>query len=100
MKPLSLSVVAAAFIALAGWAVPARAQVWVDANELKGKLPEWVDPAYFHPEPPVTIEVRPQHRVWVEPVYRTVCQRVWREPVTEVVYEHVWVEGRQEMREV
>ena len=38
----------------------------------------------------------PEHceprRVWVEPVYRTVCDKVWVEPVYEDRCEKVWVE--------
>ena len=100
MKRLHLSALLISCFATIGWAVPARAQVWVDANELKGKLPDWVDPKYYHADPPPAIVVHPPRAVWVEPVYRTVCRRVWREPVKEIVYEHVWIEARQETREV
>jgi hypothetical protein len=44
--------------------------------------------------PPVH-EVR---RVWVEPVYRTVCDRVWVEPVYEDRCERVWQEAVYEDR--
>jgi hypothetical protein len=33
-----------------------------------------------------------QTRVWVEPVYRTVCDRVWVEPVYRATFERVWHE--------
>lgn len=39
-------------------------------------------------------------RVWVEPTYRTVTERVWREPVYEERCERVWVPERYERREV
>jgi hypothetical protein len=35
-------------------------------------------------------------RVWVEPEYRTVCDRVWREPVVRIECERVWVPARYE----
>src|ERR1044072_1710055 len=40
--------------------------------------------------PPVA--VTREARVWVEPVYRTVCDRVWVEPVYRTVCDRVWVE--------
>jgi hypothetical protein len=53
-----------------------------------------------------------ERRVWIEPVYRTVCdkvwveavyrtevQRVWCEPVYQTVCEKVWVPDRYEVRE-
>jgi hypothetical protein len=39
-------------------------------------------------------------RVWVEPVYRTVCDRVWVEPVVRTECERVWVPAVYEWREV
>jgi hypothetical protein len=39
-------------------------------------------------------------RVWVEAVYRDVCDRVWVEPVFEERCERVWVEARYEYRDV
>ena len=39
-------------------------------------------------------------RVWVAPVYRTVCDRVWKEPVYKSVCERVWVPEVWETREV
>jgi hypothetical protein len=48
-------------------------------------------------------EYRPvilEERVWVEPLYRTVCDRVWVEPVMQrEVYDRVWVPDRYEWRE-
>jgi len=41
-----------------------------------------------------------QVRVWVEPVYRTVCDRVWVEPVVRTEYERVWVPAVYEWQEV
>ena len=54
-----------------------------------------------------------EERVWVEPVYRTVCdrvwvpatyrtvsERVWVEPVVQCVDERVWVPDRYEIRHV
>ena len=43
------------------------------------------------PPPAVVVEAAPVDRVWVEPVYRTVCDHVWREAVTEDRCERVWV---------
>jgi hypothetical protein len=61
------------------------------------------------PAPPVVLE----ERVWVEPVYRTVCDRVWVpaayrtvidkvwvEPVIERRIDRVWVPDRYEWRDV
>jgi hypothetical protein len=77
----------------------ASAQVWVDASQLDGKLPDWVDAKYVQPipRPPPQMEYR---RVWVEPVYRTICRRVWVEPVTRMEYERVYVPPRYEYREI
>ncbi len=36
-------------------------------------------------------EVR-EHRVWCEPVYRTVCEKVWIEPVYRTVCDRVYVQ--------
>lgn len=101
-----------ALLVLGASASSAGAQVWVDANDLQGRLPDWVDPAYVKPEP-VRDESYRRSRVWVEPVYRTVwtrcwcepvyrpvCRRVWRPPVTETVYERVYVPARYAWREV
>ena len=46
------------------------------------------------PSPPVCVE----ERVWVEPVYRTVCDRVWVAPVYRTVMDRVWVEPIIERR--
>jgi hypothetical protein len=46
--------------------------------------------------PPVIVD-RPQ-QVWVEPVYRTVCDRVWVAPVFQTVCEKVWREPVVEKR--
>jgi hypothetical protein len=35
-------------------------------------------------------------RAWVEPVYRTVCERVWHEPIVRTECERVWVPARYE----
>jgi hypothetical protein len=45
------------------------------------------------PEP-----VRVERRVWVEPIYRDVCERVWVEPIYRTVEERVWVPDRYEQR--
>jgi hypothetical protein len=73
-----------------GWAV--QAQVWVDETQLKGKLPDWVDPQYCKPAEPMPVV----HRIWVEPVYRTCARRVWHEPVYSCVAERIWVAGHYE----
>jgi hypothetical protein len=39
-------------------------------------------------------------RRWVEPVYRTVCDRVWIEPVTQTTCERAWVPDRYEWRNI
>ena len=46
------------------------------------------------PPPPVCAE----ERVWVEPVYRTVCDRIWVAPVYRTVIDKVWVEPVVERR--
>ena len=56
-------------------------------------------------EVPTRIWVAPVYRTvceqrWVEPVYRTVCDRVWIEPVTRTDYERAWIPDRYEWREV
>jgi hypothetical protein len=80
---------------LAALYVPAaRAQVWLDASQLNGKLPEWVDQRYLHP--PDTTPDPSCQRLWVEPVYRTVCKRIWHDAVYETRCERVWVEGHYE----
>jgi hypothetical protein len=77
----------------------ARAQVWLDASQLNGKLPVWVDQRYLHP-PDTSSQPACPPRVWVEPVYRTVCKRIWHEPVYETRCERVWVEGHYEVHVV
>jgi hypothetical protein len=74
-----------------GWSV--KAQVWVDETQLKGKLPDWVEPQYCKPTPRPT-----EYRTWVEPVYRDCVRRVWHEPVYSCVSERIWVEGHWETR--
>jgi len=76
---------------------PASAQVWVDVNELDGKVPSWVDEKYV---PAPTPRREPEYRrVWVEPVYRITCKRIWVPPVVRIVYERIWVPARYEIRE-
>ena len=41
-----------------------------------------------------------ERRVWVEPVYRTVCDRVWIAPLFQKVCERVWVPDRYEKRRI
>jgi len=82
----------------AGTARPAHGQVWVDASQLNGKLPDWVDPAYVKPMPEHHDPCVVFHR-WCEPVYRTVCRHVWHEPVVRVTCEQVWVPPRYEWRD-
>ncbi len=43
---------------------------------------------------------RRETRVWVEPVYQTVCDRVWVAPACQTVTERVWVPDRYEERQV
>jgi len=38
-------------------------------------------------------------KVWVEPVYRTECEKVWCEPVYQTVCEKVWCPDRFEVRD-
>lgn len=68
-----------ALLALFASARPAHGQVWVDMNQLDGKLPSWVDPAYVKPvpAPPQSPPERIVYRHWVEPVVRVICERVW-----------------------
>jgi hypothetical protein len=96
---------------------PAQAQVMIDASQLNGKLPDWVDPAFVKPPehkeykdgdkgtyhegrvwvPPVYRTV--VRRCWCEPIYRPVCHRIWHEPVIQVCWERVWVPPVYEWRE-
>lgn len=69
--------------------------VRVDIDLSRGRFPHhdqriWVEPVYR------TV----CDRVWVEPVYRDVCDRVWHEPVYETRIERVWCEPRYEYRDV
>jgi hypothetical protein len=50
----------------------------------------WVEPVYR------TV----CEKVWVEPVYRDECERVWVEPVYRTVCDRVWVPARVEVRYV
>jgi hypothetical protein len=99
MSRVLLSLPAAVVFFLLCHAAPA--QVWVDANQLDGKLPDWADPKYVEPGPtprlPPSVEYR---RVWVEPVYRIVCRRVWIEPVVRWEYDRVWIPPRYEWRDI
>lgn len=54
-----------------------------------------VDVRFGTVPPPVCTE-----RVWVEPVYRTVCERVWVEPVYRTECERIWIEPVYEVRQV
>ena len=44
------------------------------------------------------VRVERTARVWVPPVYRTVCEQVWIAPVYRTVCERVWVPDRYEER--
>lgn len=50
-------------------------------------VPVVVDPGPDACPPPVQVA----RQVWVEPVYRTVCDRQWVEPVTRTCTDHVWI---------
>jgi hypothetical protein len=76
-----------------------RIDVRVDINSSRDRFPGrdgyvtyekrvWVEPVYR------TV----CDRVWIEPEYRTVCDRVWHEPVYEDRCERVWVPDRFEVR--
>jgi hypothetical protein len=78
-----------AIVILAGWAMPATAQIWVDAAQLGDRVPDWVDPKYYHPTPAPP----PVRAIWVEPVYRLVSKQIWHEPVYQTISERIWVEG-------
>ncbi|MDB5330574.1 MAG: hypothetical protein JWP03_1725 [Phycisphaerales bacterium] len=82
------------------FASPVRGQVWVDASQLDGKVPDWVDRTYYRPAPPVCYQPPRVQRVWIEPAYRTVSDRVWVCPVTTTVCERVWVDAKYELRTV
>ena len=69
--------------------MPARAQVWIDVSQLGDRAPEWVDSKYYKPTPAPP----PVRMIWVEPVYRIVCERIWHEPVYQTVRDRIWVEG-------
>jgi hypothetical protein len=68
-----------------------KAQVWVDANQLDGKLPEWVDKQYYQ---------SPTRTVWVAATYRTIPHRIWHEAVYRTTIDRVWVEGHYETRRI
>jgi hypothetical protein len=53
------------------FASPVHGQVWVDASQLDGKVPEWVDRTYYRPAPPVCYQPPVVRKVWIEPVYRS-----------------------------
>ncbi|HET6250969.1 MAG TPA: hypothetical protein VFE47_24990 [Tepidisphaeraceae bacterium] len=77
MLPLLLALVL--FFLLAS---PARGQVMIDASQLHGQLPGWVDPAYARPpvtEPPqvIVIEPRPLERIWIPAVTQRIVEKVW-----------------------
>ena len=82
------------------FASPVHGQVWVDASQLGGKVPEWVDRTYYRPAPPVCYQPPVERKMWIEPVYRTVCDRVWVCPVTQTVCERIWVDAKYELRTV
>jgi hypothetical protein len=73
-------------------ASPVRGQVMIDANQLHGQLPSWVDPAYakpaIAPESPVIIVERPYPPI----------ERVWVPAITQTIHERVWVADRYEYR--
>src|SRR6266487_1699190 len=108
--PLLLIGILAALALAIGAAPLARAQVWLDANQLgDGKLPDWVNAKYYHqPAPPPSQQPSPQcdplppgyHRIWVEPVYRTICKRVWHEPLYTTVCDRIWVDGHYETHSI
>jgi hypothetical protein len=52
------------------------------------------------PQPCSPVVVDHVDRVWVEPVYRTVCDRVWVAPVVEDRDLHTWVPDRYELQDV
>ena len=82
-------------VALLALARPARGQVWVDMNDLNGKLPDWVDPQYVKPRPPEPrAEPRPVPPAPERPGW------VWVPPTVRVVYERVWVPPRYDWRDV
>ena len=100
MSRFSALLVGSALLA-GGVAGSAKAQVWVDAGQLNGKLPDWVDPQYYHVDSPQRpLVVSHPRLMWVEPVYRTGCRKVWREPVMEVIHECVRIDGHYETHEV
>ena len=97
-------------LVLASLAAPAAGQVWVDADRLDGKLPDWVEEKYVRPLPEPVRPPAPRpgwdprpgpryERLWVEPVYRTVRKRAWVAPVCRMATERVWVPPQYEWRE-
>jgi len=65
-----------------------------DHNDYKIDFGIRVGEPYGYPAPaPVT------QRVWVEPVYRTVCDRVWVQPVYRTECDRVWVEPVYQVRD-
>jgi hypothetical protein len=57
------------------------------------------DHDHFAPQP-VVVDQCATERVWVEPVYQTVCDHVWVAPVTQDAVQRVWVEPTYEDRDV
>lgn len=67
----------------------------VDYRNRGGILPRHEEPRRIWVEPVYRTVC---DRVWVEPVYRTECQRVWIEPVYQDVQERVWIPDRWEVQ--
>lgn len=68
-----------------------KRDVEVNVDIIRGRPPRDVCPPRYEER---------RTRVWVEPVYKTVCDRVWKAPVYETVVEQVWVPARYEERRV
>ena len=66
-------------------ASPVRGQVMIDANQLHGQLPSWVDPAYARP--PI-----------VEQPRMIIIERIWVPSITQRIAERVWMPDRYEDR--
>lgn len=97
-RTLALLLAATAGLAAAGM-VPRSAEAGSNVNlriDVRGGNDDFCRPG---PVETVRYENRTT-QVWVEPVYRTVCDRVWVEPVTRTVEDRVWVPARYETRRV
>src|SRR5688500_9520136 len=78
-------------------------EIGASRHDHRGGGDDYCEPGYAFRETKVWVE--PVYRtvcdrVWVEAEYRTVCEKVWVAPETKVVCEKIWVPDRYEHRTV